>query len=177
MYIGHEWFKSQLFNYGYPSIQDNLKFSNEKYFIMKDVLFIEMKWLACRSRPFDCYKVLVLVSRWRHLCVLHNKEKTKKKTILVIKTFKVTPPTPSFSPSIEIEWSISKFYQQTFLSLDLPIDLRALLRNSVDPKSKIAKLCHIKGLLKPFVQRYVSVILDNYFSFTFIFSFRRPMSE
>ena len=54
--------------------------------------------------------------------------------------------------------------------------LRALPRNfHLRPckieKSKIAKLCHNRGLLKPFVERHVSVCLDNCFTFKVTFSF------
>ena len=36
-------------------------------------------------------------------------------------------------------------------------------------KSKIAKLCHNKGLPKPFLEKYVLVCFDNYFTWTATF--------
>ena len=44
-------------------------------------------------------------------------------------------------------------------------------------KSKIAKLCHNKGLPKPFLEKYVLVCFDNYFTWTATFSVWGLVSE
>ena len=44
-------------------------------------------------------------------------------------------------------------------------------------KSKIAKLCHNKGLRKPFLEKYVLVCFDNYFTWTATFSVWGLVSE
>ena len=44
-------------------------------------------------------------------------------------------------------------------------------------KSKIAKLCHNKGITKPFLEKYVLVCFDNYFTWTATFSVWGLVSE
>ena len=56
----------------------------------------------------------------------------------------------------------------------LPRNFR--LRPCKIEKLKIVKLCHNKGLLKPFVERHVSVCLDTCFTFKVTFSFWWPVS-
>ena len=71
---------------------------------------------------------------------------------------------------------IIKWPKQQFKQLRAPLS-NFHLRPCKIKKSKIAKLCHNKVLPKPFLEKYVLVCFDNYFTWTATFSVRGLVSE